>query len=111
MNSLFFSKERFNVVNFLRNAVFGNKEITKFDSTKSYTRDDIVYTHNSATHVVTMYKCIVDRSTAGTLSDTEWTTSFSGSFDTAIAISKTEPTSPDVQLWYKPLKEATHNLP
>ena len=35
MNSLFFSKERFNIVNFLRNAVFGNKEITKFDSTKS----------------------------------------------------------------------------
>lgn len=105
-----FRNERFDILNLLRTVIFGNAPITEFDPTATYNRNDLVYTYNEANHTVNVYKCIVE-TTSGEINDTEWSSSFAGSFADAIALSETEPINPDTQLWYKPIGESTHDIP
>ena len=106
-----FRNERFDILNLLRVAVFGNVAIGEHDVTKTYSRNDLVYTYDEGTRIVTVHKCIVE-TTTGDMNETDWSTSFSGSFKDAIAISEAEPTNHDVQIWFKPVGEETiHNIP
>lgn len=106
-----FRNERFDILNLLRVAVFGNVAIYEHDPNREYKRNDLVYTYDAENHTVTVHKCIVEKTT-GEMVNTEWSTSFSGSFKDAIAVSETEPVNHDVQLWFKPIgEERIHNLP
>ena len=105
-----FRNERFDILNLLRVSIFGNKAILEHDTTKTYTRGDLVYTYEEENHIVTVYKCIADSAT-GDINTTDWSSSFSGSFADAIAISKTEPTNHDTQIWFKELGRSYHNIP
>lgn len=95
-----------NITNLLKNYVFGDKTITEFNEAVTYNTGDLVYVITDDR--VAMYESMEDGIT-GPFVDTKWRLYTLGT--TATEISETQPVSPSNNVWLKPVKEATYNLP
>lgn len=112
MSPISFANERFDLLNLLRVALFGNNEITEYIPGNTYNRNDLVYTYDETTYIVTVYRCIVDVTTSDEINSSEWTSSFAGTHETIREIVYKEPTNPETLFWYKQVGEIqTHMLP
>lgn len=95
-----------NITNLLKNYVFGDKTITEYSESATYNKGDLVYV--VANDTVTIYEALTDGIT-GTFDDADWKLYTIGT--TVTEISDTKPVNPSNNVWLKPVREATYNLP
>lgn len=91
------------LLDLLQSAVTGGNDIFEYDPTVNYTEGAYVYIVNEDGTVV-IYKAITDITSTGTFNPLEWVVVNGLGDYSGIVISETEPTNPDIDSWFKPLR-------